>query len=149
MLEEIETNLLGPMRVCSAFIPHLSGQPGATVINVSSGLAFVPLVAVPVYCACKAAVHSFCVSHQALLKAEPGIRVIELIPPYVDTGLDRGRRRPGGPTPMPLDQFITGAMEGLAGGADDEVPVGDAKLLYGSAGTGDTFTKAFSRLNPS
>ena len=146
MLEEIETNLLGPMRVCSAFIPHLSGRPGATLINVSSGLAFVPIARAPVYCASKAAVHSFSVSLRHQLKAS-GISVIELIPPYVDTGLDSGRRRPGGPTPMPLDQFISGAMEGLAGG-DDEVPVADAKFLYGSAGTGEAFTKAFSRLNP-
>jgi uncharacterized oxidoreductase len=146
MVEEIETNLLGPMRVCSAFIPHLSGRPAATLINVSSGLAFVPLARVPVYCASKAALHSFCVSLRHQLKT-CGIRVIELIPPYVDTGLDRGRRRPDGPAPMPLDQFISGAMEGLAGGAD-EVPVADAKFLYGSSGTGEAFTKAFSRLNP-
>jgi uncharacterized oxidoreductase len=146
MREEIETNLLGTMRVCSAFIPHLSGRPEATLINVSSGLAFVPIARASVYCATKAAVHSFCVSLRHQLKA-CGIKVVELIPPYVDTGLDRGRRRPGGPTPMPLDQFISGAMEGLAGGAE-EVPVADAKFLYGSAGTGEAFTKAFSRLNP-
>src|SRR3954465_11003354 len=54
MVEEIETNLLGVMRVCSAFIPHLTTHLEAYLINVSSGLAFVPLATVPVYCATKA-----------------------------------------------------------------------------------------------
>ena len=144
--EEIETNLLGLMRVCSAFIPRLSAQPAATLINVSSGLAFVPLARVPVYCAAKAAVHSFCVSLRHQLK-HTGVKVVELIPPYVDTHLDKGRRRPDGPAPMPLPQFISEAMEALSGDAD-EAPVGDARFLYASSGTGDTFAKAFSRMNP-
>jgi uncharacterized oxidoreductase len=143
--EEIETNLLGLVRVCAAFLPHLERQPAATLINISSGLAFVPLARVPVYCATKAAVHSFCVSLRHQLKRS-GVKVVELIPPYVDTDLDKGRRRPGGPAPMPLPQFISAAMEGLLGDAD-EVPVGDAKFLYASTG-GDAFTKAFSRMNP-
>ena len=143
---EIETNLVGLMRVCAAFVPHLKSQPEATLINVSSGLAFVPLARIPVYCATKAAVHSFCVSLRHQLK-RTSVKVVELIPPYVDTDLDRGRRKPGGPTPMSLPQFISAAMEGLSGDAD-EVPVGDAKFLYASAGTGEAFTKTFSRMNP-
>ena len=145
MHEEIETNLLGLMRVCSAFIPHLSGQPAATLINVSSGLAFVPLARYPVYCATKAAVHSFCVSLRRQLK-HTSVRVVELIPPYVDTHLDKGRRSPDARAPMPLPQFISEAMEGLSGDAD-EVPVGDAKFLYASSRTGDAFAKAFWRMN--
>jgi uncharacterized oxidoreductase len=146
MVEEIETNLLGLMRMCSAFIPHLQSQPEATLINVSSGLAFVPLARVPVYCATKAAVHSFCVSLRHQLK-HTHVRVVELIPPWVDTNLDKGRRRTAGPAPMPLPQFISEAMEGLSGDAD-EVPVGDAKFLCGSAGLGEAFRKTFSRMNP-
>jgi len=134
------------LRVCFGFLPYLCGRPEATLINVSSGLAFVPLARFPVYCATKAAVHSFCVSLRHQLKLT-GVKVVELIPPYVDTDLDKGRRRPGGPTPMPLPLFISQAMEGLSGDAD-EVAVADAKFLYGSAGTGDAFAKAFSRLNP-
>ena len=75
------------------------------------------------------------------------VKVVELIPPWVDTDLDKGRRRTAGPAPRPLPLFIAEAMEGLSGGAD-EVPVGDAKYLYASAGTGEAFTKAFSRMNP-
>jgi uncharacterized oxidoreductase len=144
--EEIETNLLGMLRVCFAFLPHLRSRPEATLINVSSGLAFVPLARVPVYCATKAAVHSFCASLRHQLK-HTSVKVVELIPPYVDTDLDKGRRRPGGPAPMTLPLFISQAMEGLSGGAG-EVAVADAKFLYGSAGTGEAFAKAFSRLNP-
>ena len=145
IVEEIETNLLGMMRMCSAFIPHLKSRPDATLINISSGLAFVPLARVPVYCATKAAVHSFCVSLRHQLK-HTNVRVVELIPPWVDTNLDKGRRRTAGPAPMPLAQFISEAMAGLAGDAD-EVCVGDAKFLRASAGMGEAFTNAFSRIN--
>jgi uncharacterized oxidoreductase len=139
IVEEIETNLLGLVRVCAAFIPHLHGQKEAHLINVSSGLAFVPIARVPVYCATKAAVHSFCVSLRHQLRGS-SVRVIELVPPWVDTDLDKGRRRPPGPQPMPLPQFIAEAMEGLSGDSD-EVIVGDAKFLYASG------MNAFSRLN--
>ncbi len=146
MVEEIETNLLGLLRMCCAFLPHLKSQPNATLINISSGLAFVPLARVPVYCATKAAVHSFCVSLRHQLR-HTTVKVVELIPPWVDTNLDKGRRRTAGPAPMPLPQFISEAMEGLAGDAD-EVPVGDAQFLRASAGSAEAFTKLFSRMNP-
>jgi len=146
MAAEIETNLLGLMRVCAAFLPHLSRRPEATLINISSGLAFVPLARVPVYCATKAATHSFCISLRHQLK-HTSVRVVELIPPWVDTNLDQGRPRPAGRAPMPLPEFISEAMEGLSGDAD-EVSVGDAKFLYASAGTGEAFIKTFSRMNP-
>jgi uncharacterized oxidoreductase len=140
IVDEIETNLLGLVRMCAAFIPHLSGHEEGYLINVSSGLAFVPIARVPVYCATKAAVHSFCISLRHQLRST-SVRVIELIPPWVDTDLDKGRRRPPGPQPMPLPQFIAEAMEGLSG-ESDEVVVADAKFLYASG------MKAFSRLNP-
>jgi uncharacterized oxidoreductase len=75
------------------------------------------------------------------------VRVVELIPPWVNTNLDKGRRRTAGPAPMPLPQFISEAMDGLAGDAD-EVCVGDAKFLCTSTGMGEVFTNAFSRMNP-
>ena len=146
LVEEIETNLLGLVRVCAAFLPHLSTQPEATLINISSALAFVPLARVPVYCATKAAVHSFCISLRHQLK-HTSVKVVELIPPWVDTNLDRWRPRPSGLGPIPLPQFVTEAMQGLSGDAD-EVPVGDAKFLYATVGVGEAFKKAFGRMNP-
>jgi uncharacterized oxidoreductase len=146
VLEEINTNLLGVIRVASAFLPHLRGKPGATLVNVSSGLAFVPLARFPVYCATKAAVHSFTMSLRHHLK-NSGVRVIELIPPYVATDLGRESKTavPVGPQPMPLDAFIDETMKALEGDAD-EVAIGDAKKLMAAAG-GDTVLAAFLRMN--
>ena len=85
-LEEINTNILGLMRVTAALLPQLRGVPDAVVVNVSSGLAFVPLARYPVYCASKAFVHSFSISLRHQLK-ETGVRVVELAPPWVESGL--------------------------------------------------------------
>ena len=55
---EIEINLCGPIRMVQQFLPHLQSRPNALIVNVSSGLAFVPLPIAPIYCATKAAMHS-------------------------------------------------------------------------------------------
>src|SRR3954469_19965675 len=131
LLEEVNTNLFGVIRCCAAFMPHLKSRArsgvAATIVNVSSGLAFVPLARFPVYCATKAAVHSFTMSLRHQWQGS-GVEVIELIPPYVATELGRGSRPPTadfGPKPMPLDAFIAEAVAALAGDAD-EVAIGDA-----------------------
>ena len=129
VLDEINTNLLGVIRVATAFLPHLRKHPGATLVNVSSGLAFVPMSRFPVYCATKAAVHSFTMSLRHQLKGT-GVKVVELIPPYVATELGRESKTavPVGPKPMPLDAFIAETVEALEGDAD-EVAIGDARNL--------------------
>src|ERR1700730_16713712 len=95
MLAEIQTNLLGLIRVSAEFLPHLKKQPHATLLNVSSGLAFVPLAVFPVYCATKAAVHSFTLSLRHQLR-DSKVKVIELIPPYVATELGGAGKAPPG-----------------------------------------------------
>jgi uncharacterized oxidoreductase len=103
----VTTNLLGPIRLTAALMPHFKKQPHATIMNVSSGLAFMPLTLTPTYCATKAAIHSYTQSLRYQLKATP-IEVVELVPPYVATDLMGGR---SDPRAMPLDKFIAEVME--------------------------------------
>lgn len=90
LTREIEVNLCGPIWMTQQFLPHLKTRPEAAIINVSSGLAFVPLPSSPVYCAAKAGLHSFSQSLRAQL-AGTQVAVIELAPPAVDTALIRGK----------------------------------------------------------
>lgn len=83
---EIETNLSGPVRMIQQFLPHLRTRKGALIINVSSGLAFVPLPASPVYSATKAAIHSFTQSLRVQLE-DTDVTVVELAPPSTETPL--------------------------------------------------------------
>ena len=102
----ITTNLLGPIRLINALINHLVEQPDAAIVNVTSGLAFVPLVATPTYNATKAAIHSYTVSMREALKGR--VEVIELAPPAVQTELTPGQQnRPGY---QPLDEFADEVM---------------------------------------
>jgi uncharacterized oxidoreductase len=102
----IATNLLGPIRLTAALLPVLRGQPQSTIINVSSGLAFVPLVITPTYCATKAAIHSYTQSLRTQL-AGTTTEVLELIPPYVATDLLDGATDPRA---MALKDFIAETM---------------------------------------
>jgi uncharacterized oxidoreductase len=86
---EIDINLSGPVRMVQQFLPHLKTRREALIINVSSGLAFIPMAISPVYCAAKAAIHSFTQSLRVQLIGT-SVTVIELAPPLVETALSRG-----------------------------------------------------------
>lgn len=102
----IATNLLGPIRLIDALIDHLLGQPDAAIVNVTSGLAFVPLVTTPTYSATKAGIHSYTVALREALRGR--VEVIELAPPGVQTDLTPGQStRPGY---QPLDDFADEVM---------------------------------------
>ena len=102
----ITTNLLGPIRLTDALVDHLVAQPDAVIVNVTSGLAFVPLVTTPTYNATKAAMHSYTVAMRQVLKGR--VEVIELVPPAVQTGLTPGQEnRPGY---QPLAEFVAEVM---------------------------------------
>jgi uncharacterized oxidoreductase len=104
----ITTNLLGPIRLTSALLPHLQKQPHATIMTVTSGLAFIPMAPAPTYCATKAAIHSYTQSLRYQLKST-NIEVVELAPPYVQTEL-MGPGQASDPRAMPLNEYITEVM---------------------------------------
>jgi uncharacterized oxidoreductase len=104
----VVTNLLGYMRVSEAFLPHLLRQKAATIVNVSSALAFVPNAQQPSYCATKAGIHSFTQSLRYQLK-DTHVEVIEIMPPYVQTSM-LGEQQAHDPRAQPLGEFIDQAM---------------------------------------
>lgn len=106
----VTTNLLGPIRLIDALVDHLAAQRDAAIVNVTSGLAFVPLAATATYCATKAALHSYTVSLREALAGR--IEVIELAPPAVQTDLTPGQREAKGY--MPLEAFADEVMALLA-----------------------------------
>jgi uncharacterized oxidoreductase len=106
----IATNLLGPIRLTAALLPLLRKQAQSTIVNVSSGLAFVPLALTPTYSATKAAVHSYTCSLRYQLK-DTTTEVLEIIPPYVQTDLMSGAEDSRA---MPLKDFIAETVEILS-----------------------------------
>jgi uncharacterized oxidoreductase len=138
----VATNLLGPIRMTSALIEQLKAQPSAAVINVTSGLAFIPLAMTATYSATKAAMHSYSLSQRYLLK-NTSVRVLELAPPYVQTEL-MGHQQASDPRAMPLKEFIDETIQVL-GTDSDEVLVQRVGFLRDATGRGDSaFTTKFN-----
>jgi uncharacterized oxidoreductase len=139
----VATNLLGPMRLTAALLPLLQKQPHSTIVNVSSGLAFVPLAITPTYCATKAAIHSYTQSLRYQLQGST-TEVLELIPPYVATDLMDGA---SDPRAMPLDQYIAEAMAIFkTQPTPSEICVERVKLLRFAAENGK-YNEVFQTLN--
>jgi uncharacterized oxidoreductase len=131
----ITTNLLAPIRLNAALLPHLAARAQATIMTVSSGLAFLPLAATPTYCATKAAIHSYTQSLRHQLRDTP-VRVLELIPPYVQTEL-MGAHQASDPSAMPLGEFISEVMQLLETSPDaTEICVERVKFLRFAEGNG-------------
>lgn len=113
----LATNVHGPIRMTSALIEHLKRQPSATIIHVTSDLAFLPLAIGGAYSATKAFLHSYTLSQRYMLKGT-SVRVLELPPPYVQTELG-GQRQLNDPMAMPLKDFIAEVMVELATDGDE------------------------------
>jgi uncharacterized oxidoreductase len=139
----VATNLLGPIRLTAALLPLLLKQPRSAIMNVSSGLAFVPLAQTPTYCATKAALHSYTQSLRYQLQGT-SVEVLELIPPYVATHLMDGA---SDPRAMPLDRFIAEVMDILTyQPAAPEICVENVKRLRFAA-EGGHYDAAFKGFN--
>ena len=139
----VATNLLGPIRLIAALLPQLQKQPHSAIMNVSSGLAFLPLTLTPTYCATKAAIHSYTLSLRYQLKAT-STEVLELVPPYVATDLMSGA---SDPRAMPLNQFIAEVMAILkTQPTPPEICVENVKRLRFAAESGK-FDAIFEGLN--
>ena len=133
----VATNLLGPIQLNAALLPALIRQPHATVVTVSSGLAFAPLSLNPTYCATKAAIHSYTQSLRYQLQ-DTSIQVIELVPPYVQTEL-QGARQAGDPNAMPLKDYIDETMDLLKNSPEaTEILVERVKMQRFSGANGGT-----------
>ena len=140
--ETIGINLLGTIRLTAALLPHLLTRPSATVVTVSSGLAFVPLAATPTYNATKAAIHSWSQSLRHQLK-NTSVRVVEWAPPAVATDLMPGHAED--PRSMPLADFTAESLALFEAG-HDEVLVERVKVLSGAAERGE-YAQVFGMLN--
>lgn len=129
--QEIETNLLGPVRMVEQFLPYLKTKQNAAIVNVSSGLAFLPLASAPVYCATKAGIHSYTQSLRVQLQGT-NVKVFELAPPPTSTPLmdNFGSDTSNGSSQgvMKVDKMVNIAMKGL--GSDTyEIRPGVSNIL--------------------
>ena len=132
---EIRSNLSGPVQLVQALLPQLKGQGDAMIVNVTSGLAFLPLGLKPIYCATKAAMHAYtqCLRVQLSLT---NVRVVELAPPAVKTKFNRGQEEMNIRGAMDVGKLADAAIRGLERG-DDEILPGATPIL-----------RLIGRLNP-
>ncbi len=129
LLDTVNTNVVGSIRMTSALIEHLKTKDNAVIAYTSSVLAFVPMAPTAVYSASKAALHSYALSQRFLLR-DTSVRVLEIAPPWVRTDLMNSREAAEA---MPLDQFIEETMAALGTDAD-EIIVPGAKAFRDNAG---------------
>ena len=143
----ILTNLLGPIRLTTALLPLLLKQPHATVMNVTSGLAFAPLAITPTYCATKAAMHSYTESLRHQMR-KTSVEVLELAPPYVATHL-MGNQQAADPRAMQLEDFISEVMDILTKqpGATEILVKRVEPLRFSAAGGPEKYAEVFHGLN--
>lgn len=129
----IAINLLGTIRLTAALLPHLKTKASATIVTVSSGLAFVPLAMTPTYNATKAAIHSWTQSLRHQFK-DTSIKVVEWAPPAVATDLMPGHAE--NPNSMPLADFTAESLNLFEAG-HDEIMVERVKFLSEAEKRGD------------
>ncbi len=142
---ELTINLEAPIHLAALFTGHLKNIEESAIVNISSGLAFVPLAFMPVYCASKAAIHSFTISLRHQLR-NTKVKVFEIIPPTVNTELDKGRRNANGMANIGISSEVVANESLIALQKNNfEVSIGMAKNLV--IGSRDNPVKAFLNIN--
>ena len=136
--DEITTNVLAPIHLITLFTNLRSLK---TIINVTSGLAFIPLAKVPVYCATKAFMRSFTLSLRHMLRSK-GIEVIEMIPPALNTDLGGKGIHDGQPA---VSDFIESVFQ--------QMKEGKTELTFGTSegrakANNETISEYFNKMNP-
>ena len=127
--DEIETNLQAPIQLAALFIPQLRTQAASAIVNITSVLGFIPLATVPVYCATKAALHTFSWALRHQLRGTP-IKVFEVAPPVVDTELQAAVRSQKGSTTQGISpQAVAEATLQAVAHDRYETAVGAARFL--------------------
>jgi len=131
--DEVTINLAAPIRLCALFVPELMKRKNAAIVNVSSGLAFVPMAMTPIYCATKAATHSFTLSLRHQLR-KTAIRVFEAVPPTTDTELDAtfAGEQEQAYRGISSHEVAAAIIEGIKENRE-EILVGEAQGLYQAA----------------
>ena len=127
---ELDINLNGPVQMVQEFLPHLKSRPNGMIVNLSSGLAFVPFPLSPIYSAAKAGIHAFTRCLRVQLKGS-NVTVVELAPPGVETKLFRGEfeMEMKGQKGMAVDVLVTKAIAGIEAGKT-EIRPGLSNVLY-------------------
>lgn len=124
---EIAINVEGPIHLSMLFIPNFMKQINAAILNVTSGLAIMPGVWVPIYSATKAAMHSFTLTLRHQLETT-NIEVIEVLPPAVNTDLGGVGLHTFG---APLEDFADSIFNGLKNG-QNEIGFGGTEKRIGA-----------------
>jgi uncharacterized oxidoreductase len=125
--DEIDINLRAPIELVKLFLPHLLERPAAAIVNVTSGLGFMPMPRTAIYNATKAALHTYTLALRQQLQGT-AVKVVEVVPPMVDTGLNRAGRDRARMTyrGVSVAEYIPSVVAGLR--ADAEI------IFYGDGG---------------
>jgi uncharacterized oxidoreductase len=143
--DEIDVNLKAYVYLTAYFVPDLMKKKEAAIVNISSGLGFIPMTVMPVYSATKAAVHSFSMSLRHQLR-NTSVKVFEIIPPIVDTDLDKGERKARGQVNrgIPPEEVAKASLPALKADVY-EIAIGMAQGLM--TGSKSNFEEIFNNIN--
>lgn len=119
--DEIQTNFIGTVRMIHQFLPHLMTKKNSAIVNITSGLAFIPFTISPIYCGTKAGVHVYTQALRVKLKGT-NVRVFEVAPPKTDKPLQTAVPEASNPRDMRVDKMVSIAIKGILNGKEEIRP---------------------------